>query len=60
MYIKKIFRGSSVVEQSTVNRSVVGSNPTRGANSKTKYSIIFYFYLLKINVIILKCIINII
>jgi hypothetical protein len=26
------FRGSSVVEQSTVNRSVVGSNPTRGAN----------------------------
>src|SRR5690606_12836801 len=26
------FRGSSVVEQSTVNRSVVGSNPTRGAS----------------------------
>ena len=26
-----LFRGSSVVEQSAVNRSVVGSNPTRGA-----------------------------
>jgi hypothetical protein len=26
-----IFRGSSVVEQSAVNRSAVGSNPTRGA-----------------------------
>ena len=25
------FRGSSVVERSTVNRLVVGSNPTRGA-----------------------------
>ena len=25
------FRGSSVVEQPTVNRLVVGSNPTRGA-----------------------------
>jgi hypothetical protein len=27
-----IFRGSSAVEQSAVNRLVVGSNPTRGAN----------------------------
>ena len=27
-----IFRGSSVVEQPAVNRLVVGSNPTRGAN----------------------------
>ena len=27
----KLFRSSSVVEQSTVNRSVVGSNPTCGA-----------------------------
>ena len=26
------FRGSSVVERPTVNRMVVGSNPTRGAN----------------------------
>ena len=26
-----MFRGSSVVEQSAVNRLVVGSNPTRGA-----------------------------
>lgn len=26
-----LFRGSSVVEQPTVNRLVVGSNPTRGA-----------------------------
>src|SRR5690606_25825135 len=26
-----MFRGSSVVEQPTVNRLVVGSNPTRGA-----------------------------
>ena len=28
-----IFRGSSVVEQSAVNRSVVGSNPTCGATT---------------------------
>ena len=28
---QKIFRGSSVVERSAVNRLVVGSNPTRGA-----------------------------
>ncbi len=27
-----MFRGSSVVEQPAVNRLVVGSNPTRGAN----------------------------
>jgi hypothetical protein len=27
------FRGSSMVEQPTVNRLVVGSNPTRGAAS---------------------------
>ncbi len=27
-----LFRGSSVVERSAVNRLVVGSNPTRGAN----------------------------
>ncbi len=27
-----MIRGSSVVEQSAVNRSVVGSNPTRGAS----------------------------
>ena len=27
-----LFRGSSVVEQPAVNRLVVGSNPTRGAN----------------------------
>ena len=26
-----LFRDSSAVEQSAVNRSVVGSNPTRGA-----------------------------
>ena len=26
-----VFRGSSVVEHPTVNRTVVGSNPTRGA-----------------------------
>ena len=31
-YLKKLkFRDSSAVEQSTVNRLVVGSNPTRGA-----------------------------
>src|SRR5699024_12032922 len=29
--LKKIFHSSSVVEQSAVNRSVVGSNPTCGA-----------------------------
>ncbi len=28
-----VFRGSSVVEHPTVNRTVVGSNPTRGAMS---------------------------
>lgn len=28
----KAFRGSSVVEHPTVNRTVVGSNPTHGAN----------------------------
>src|SRR5690606_9542979 len=28
---RNLFRGSSVVEQPTVNRLVVGSNPTRGA-----------------------------
>ena len=27
-----LFRGSSAVEQPAVNRLVVGSNPTRGAN----------------------------
>lgn|GEM_PF-1034486 len=31
-YLRKFkFRDSSAVEQSTVNRLVVGSNPTRGA-----------------------------
>ncbi len=30
-----LFRGSSTVEQSTVNRLVVGSNPTRGAEITT-------------------------
>jgi hypothetical protein len=29
---KLVFRGSSAVEQPAVNRLVVGSNPTRGAN----------------------------
>lgn len=28
----RLFRGSSVVEHPTVNRTVVGSSPTRGAN----------------------------
>ena len=32
-----MFRSSSVVEQSTVNRSVVGSNPTCGAIKKDPY-----------------------
>ena len=31
MYTVNIFRSSSVVEQSAVNRRVVGSNPTCGA-----------------------------
>ena len=31
----KLFRLSSAVEQSAVNRLVVGSNPTVGANKKT-------------------------
>lgn len=31
---KLLFRDSSAVEQSAVNRLVVGSNPTRGANNK--------------------------
>ncbi len=31
-----IFRGSSVVEQSAVNRSAVGSNPTRGAKFEAR------------------------
>ena len=31
MYISILFRSSSVVEQSAVNRSVVGSSPTCGA-----------------------------
>ena len=35
------FLGSSVAEQSAVNRSVVGSNPTRGAtNMKNRYATI--------------------
>jgi hypothetical protein len=34
MYLETIIRGSSVVEQSAVNRPVVGSNPTHGAKSK--------------------------
>src|SRR5947209_8681591 len=29
---ERLFRGSSAVEQPAVNRLVVGSNPTRGAN----------------------------
>ena len=33
---KILFRDSSAVEQSAVNRLVVGSNPTRGANMKTR------------------------
>ncbi len=32
IWIKSIFHSSSVVELSAVNRSVVGSNPTCGAN----------------------------
>src|SRR4029078_6978346 len=32
------FRGSSVVERPTVNRMVVGSNPTRGASKKRHQS----------------------
>ena len=31
-----LFRGSSVVERSAVNRLVVGSNPTRGAILKPR------------------------
>lgn len=31
---KALFRDSSAVEQSAVNRLVVGSNPTRGANKE--------------------------
>ncbi len=33
---KYSFRGSSVVERLAVNELVVGSNPTRGAGTKTK------------------------
>ena len=29
---RRLFRGSSVVEHPTVNRTVVGSSPTHGAN----------------------------
>ena len=34
---RNMFRGSSVVEQSAVNRSVAGSSPARGANLKIKF-----------------------
>ena len=33
---RNLFRGSSVVEQPTVNRLVVGSNPTRGATRPSR------------------------
>ncbi len=36
------FLGSSVVEQSAVNRSVGGSNPSRGANKFPKLLISLY------------------
>ena len=39
-----MFRGSSVVEQPTVNRLVVGSNPTRGATRGNKALINHAFY----------------
>ena len=46
-YIYVTFLGSSVAEQSAVNRSVVGSNPTRGARPIKDANInsvrIFYF-----------------
>ncbi len=33
--LSPVFRGSSVVERPTVNRMVVGSNPTRGASTQS-------------------------
>ena len=35
-----IFRGSSTAEQPTVNRLVVGSNPTRGAKLNEKRNLL--------------------
>ncbi len=39
------FRGSSAVEQSTVNRLVAGSNPARGAREKPPIRVAFSFWL---------------
>ena len=44
----RIFRGSSMVEHATVNRRVVGSSPSRGANKGRFFkrrSSFFYFVL---------------
>ena len=40
--LQRLFRDSSAVEQSAVNRLVVGSNPTRGANNKTCFHAGFF------------------
>ncbi len=37
MFLLFVFRVSSMVEHSAVNRRVVGSNPTRGAKKSPKY-----------------------
>ena len=45
-----LFRGSSMAEHAAVNRRVVGSSPTRGADTGTYREIIFFvspfFYIL--------------
>lgn len=35
-YAANLFRDSSMVERAAVNRKVVGSSPTRGANNKSR------------------------
>ena len=44
---RKLFLGSSAVEQSAVNRLAAGSNPARGANQFCKPTFICFGFLLK-------------
>ena len=53
MYTVNTFRSSSVVEQSAVNRRVVGSNPTCGAILFTFLPVIYKFI---INFVIQVCV----
>jgi hypothetical protein len=48
---KKTFRGSSVAEQSAVNRLAVGSNPTRGAYKNKALKGLCFLFLAKFKVL---------